>query len=99
MPSLVSSSVSEETSSANTNSLATRTTLPLPDTLQPLLLPRMVSPSWVAPSPLDLEKYETDKKIEDEEILKILEQPIARNTGKKKSKPKKKTAKKEGDEE
>jgi methionine aminopeptidase len=52
-----------------------------------------------APPALDLEKYETDKKIEDEEILKILEQPMARNTGKKKSKPKKKTAKKEGDEE
>ncbi|KAH7188806.1 peptidase M24, structural domain-containing protein [Fusarium flagelliforme] len=51
------------------------------------------------PPALDLEKYETDKKIEDEEILKILEQPMARNTGKKKSKPKKKAAKKEGDEE
>ncbi|KNA96873.1 methionyl aminopeptidase [Fusarium oxysporum f. sp. lycopersici 4287] len=49
--------------------------------------------------PLDLEKYESDKKIEDEEVLKILEQPLARNTGKKKSKPKKKTAKKEDDEE
>ncbi|KAG7115348.1 hypothetical protein HYQ45_016376 [Verticillium longisporum] len=44
---------------------------------------------------LDLSKYKTDKKIEDEEILKILEQPIARNTGKKKNnKKKKKPAKK-----
>lgn len=41
--------------------------------------------------PLDLEKFQTDKKITDEEILKILEQPLARNTGKKKSKAKKKT--------
>lgn len=40
--------------------------------------------------PLDLEKFQTDKKITDEEILKILEQPLARNTGKKKSKAKKK---------
>ena len=49
-----------------------------------------------APPPLDLEKYQSDKKIEDEEVLKILELPTARNTGKKKSKPKKK-AKKEGE--
>ncbi|KAM0434422.1 hypothetical protein ACHAPT_003518 [Fusarium lateritium] len=52
-----------------------------------------------APPPLDLEKYQSDKKIEDEEVLKILEQPTARNTGKKKSKPKKKAAKKEGEAE
>ncbi|RMJ08421.1 hypothetical protein BHE90_015185 [Fusarium euwallaceae] len=50
-----------------------------------------------APPPLNLEKYQSDKKIEDEEVLKILEQPTARNTGKKKSKPKKKAAKKEGE--
>lgn len=44
-----------------------------------------------APPALDLSKYQTDKKITDEEILKILELPLARNTGKKnKSKPKKK---------
>jgi hypothetical protein len=49
----------------------------------------------VAPSPPDLEKYKTDKKITDEEILKILEQPLAKNTGSKsKSKKKKKPAKK-----
>ncbi|KOS17166.1 Curved DNA-binding protein [Escovopsis weberi] len=52
---------------------------------------------------LDLSKYQTDKKIEDEEILKLLELPLTRNTGKKKSKSKKKkTAGKgegEGDEE
>jgi len=52
------------------------------------------------PSP-DLSKYKTDKKITDEEILKILEQPIARNTGaksknkKKKKKPSKKAAEEE----
>ncbi|EOO04397.1 putative curved dna-binding protein [Phaeoacremonium minimum UCRPA7] len=48
---------------------------------------------------LDLSKFKTDKKIEDEEILKILEQPLARNTGKSKSKKKKKPAKKAVKEE
>lgn len=53
-----------------------------------------------APPALDLTKVKSDKKIEDEEILKILEQPLGRNTGKK-NKKKKKTAKKsaEGEEE
>ncbi|KAL2017020.1 hypothetical protein VTK56DRAFT_2664 [Thermocarpiscus australiensis] len=46
------------------------------------------------PPALDLSKLKTDKKIEDEEILKILEQPLSRNTGKSKSKKKKKPAKK-----
>ncbi|KAK8138274.1 hypothetical protein PG984_001654 [Apiospora sp. TS-2023a] len=41
---------------------------------------------------LDVSKFKTDKKIEDEEILKIMEQPLARNKGKPKSKPKKKPA-------
>lgn len=48
---------------------------------------------------LDLSKYETDKKITDEEVLKILEQPLARNTGKKNKSKKKKPAKKEGEKE
>ena len=49
---------------------------------------------------LDLSKVQSDKKITDEEILKILEQPLARNTGtKSKNKKKKKPAKKEGEEE
>ncbi|KAI0598502.1 peptidase M24, structural domain-containing protein [Biscogniauxia sp. FL1348] len=58
-----------------------------------------------APPALDLSKYQTDKKIEDEEILKILEQPISKNKGKsknkkKKKKPAKKAAKpQEGEEE
>lgn len=39
-------------------------------------------------------KFKTDKKIEDEEVLKILEQPLAKNKGKPKAKPKKKPAKK-----
>jgi hypothetical protein len=43
---------------------------------------------------LDLSKYKSDKKITDEEILKILEQPLSRNTGKSKNKKKKKPAKK-----
>jgi curved DNA binding protein len=46
------------------------------------------------PPALDLSKLKTDKKIEDEEILKILEQPLSRNTGKSKNKKKKKPAKK-----
>jgi curved DNA binding protein len=46
------------------------------------------------PSP-DLTKFKTDKKITDGEILKILEQPLAKNTGSKsKSKKKKKPVKK-----
>lgn len=44
-----------------------------------------------APPALDLSKYQSDKKIEDEEVLKILEQPLTRNTGKSKNKKKKKT--------
>ncbi len=49
---------------------------------------------------MDVSKFKTDKKITDEEILKILEQPLARNTGKnKKNKKKKKAAKKDGEEE
>lgn len=48
-----------------------------------------------APPKPELEKYKTDKKITDEEILKILEQPLAKNTGSKsKNKKKKKSAKK-----
>ncbi|PNY26457.1 Curved DNA-binding protein [Tolypocladium capitatum] len=42
------------------------------------------------PPALDVSKFKTDKKITDVEVLKILEQPLARNTGKKKSKGKKK---------
>ena len=51
-----------------------------------------------APPKHDLSKLKTDKKITDEEILSILEKPIARNTGakskskKKKKKPAKKAA-------
>ncbi|EFQ24998.1 DNA-binding protein [Colletotrichum graminicola] len=43
-----------------------------------------------APPALDLSKVKSDKKIEDEEVLKILEQPLSRNTGKSKNKNKKK---------
>lgn len=48
---------------------------------------------------MDLTKIKSDKKIEDEEILKILEQPLAKSTGSKgnkKNKKKKKPAKKAG---
>ncbi|KAJ5648101.1 hypothetical protein N7490_004473 [Penicillium lividum] len=51
-----------------------------------------------APAPIDLELYKSDKKIEDEEILKILEQPLARSTGNKKSKSKKKKTTTAGEE-
>ncbi|PYH91448.1 curved DNA-binding protein [Aspergillus ellipticus CBS 707.79] len=52
-----------------------------------------------APATPDLSKFQTDKKIEDEEILKILERPLARSTGSKKNKNnKKKTAAKKADE-
>lgn len=53
-----------------------------------------------APSAPDLSKYKTDKKITDEEILKILEQPLARSTGSKsKTKKKKKAAAKKAPSE
>ncbi|KAK2753258.1 putative metalloprotease arx1 [Arachnomyces sp. PD_36] len=54
-----------------------------------------------APPALDLDQYKTEKKIEDEEILKILEQPLARSTGGKgkNKKKKKKPAKKAGADE
>ncbi|KAL2181325.1 peptidase M24, structural domain-containing protein [Thermothelomyces heterothallicus CBS 202.75] len=51
------------------------------------------------PPALDLSKVKSDKKIEDEEILKILEQPLARNTGKNKNKKKKKKAAKKAAKE
>ncbi|KAI0011786.1 Creatinase/aminopeptidase [Xylariaceae sp. FL0662B] len=46
------------------------------------------------PPALDLNKVQSDKKITDEEILKLLEQPLAKNKGKSKNKKKKKPAKK-----
>ncbi|KAG4217481.1 hypothetical protein PC116_g34038, partial [Phytophthora cactorum] len=56
-----------------------------------------------APPALDLSKFQSDKKITDEEVLKILEQPLSKNKGKsknkKKKKPAKKAAKKDGEEE
>jgi topoisomerase IA-like protein len=53
-----------------------------------------------APPKLNLEKYKSDRKITDEEILKILEQPTAKaSSSKSKSKKKKKTAKKESSDE
>ncbi len=54
-----------------------------------------------APPSLDVVKYQTEKKITDEEILKILEQPVAKATSakSKNKKKKKKTAKKTVEEE
>lgn len=51
-----------------------------------------------------MSKYKTDKKITDEEVLKILEQPLAKETkakskSKKKKKPAKKSAAAAGEEE
>lgn len=49
-----------------------------------------------APPTPNLESFKTDKKITDEEVLKILEQPIAKaaSSKSKNKKKKKKTAKK-----
>ncbi|KAI9809547.1 MAG: Curved DNA-binding protein (42 kDa protein) [Pycnora praestabilis] len=54
-----------------------------------------------APPTPDFKKYKTDKKITDEEILRILEKPIAKSTGakSKNKKKKKKPAKKASEEE
>lgn len=54
-----------------------------------------------APSAVDLTKVKSDKKIEDEEILKLLEQPLNKSTGSKgkKNKKKKKAAKKTNEAE
>lgn len=58
-----------------------------------------------APPALDVSKCKSDKKITDEQILKILEQPTARSTGakgkskKKKKKPAKKATEEEDEEE
>jgi hypothetical protein len=50
-----------------------------------------------APPTPDLSKFKTDKKITDEEILKLLEQPMAKEV-KTKNKKKKASGKKEGEE-
>ncbi|CEL08809.1 Putative Curved DNA-binding protein 42 kDa protein [Aspergillus calidoustus] len=47
-----------------------------------------------APATPDFTKIKSDKKIEDEEILKILEQPLSKSSGSKKNKNNKKKAKK-----
>ncbi|KAL3467749.1 peptidase M24, structural domain-containing protein [Aspergillus heterothallicus] len=47
-----------------------------------------------APATPDLTKVKSDKKIEDEEILKILELPLSKSSGSKKNKNNKKKAKK-----
>ena len=56
-----------------------------------------------APPPLDLSKVKSDKKITDEEVLKLLDQPLGKPTSDKKKnrkkKPKKKTATAEGGKE
>ncbi|KAI0382841.1 Creatinase/aminopeptidase [Hypomontagnella monticulosa] len=49
-----------------------------------------------APPALDVSKFQSDKKITDEEILKILEQPLSKNKGKSKNKKKKSAKKAEG---
>lgn len=58
-----------------------------------------------APPALDSSKLNSDKKITDEEILKILDQPLSRSTGaksknkKKKKRPAKKAAEEESEED
>lgn len=50
-----------------------------------------------APAAPDFTKVKSDKKIEDEEILKILERPLSKSTGSKKNKNNKKKAAKKAD--
>ncbi|KAK0283762.1 hypothetical protein LTR35_006221 [Friedmanniomyces endolithicus] len=53
--------------------------------------------SLAGPPPMNIEQYKSEKKITDEEVLKILEQPLAKPASdkkKSKKKPKKKPAKK-----
>lgn len=52
-----------------------------------------------APPALDLSKLKTDKKITDEEVLAILEQPLAKESKAKKNKKKKPAKKAAGAEE
>ena len=54
-----------------------------------------------APPGPNLEEYKSEKEITDEEILRILDQPVARSTGAKgkNKKKKKKSAKKAAEEE
>jgi hypothetical protein len=53
-----------------------------------------------APPTPDLSKYKTDKKITDEEILQILEQPISKvSSSKSKNKKKKKKAVKKAEDD
>jgi hypothetical protein len=55
-----------------------------------------------APPTLDVAKYKTDNKITDEEILKLLEQPISKSSASKsksKKKKKKKTAAKKASDD
>lgn len=54
-----------------------------------------------APPGPNLDQYKTEKKITDEEILGILDQPVARSTGAKgkNKKKKKKSAKKVAEDE
>lgn len=66
------------------------------DALKILVITKNGLTRLAAPPVPDLSKFKTEKKIEDEEILKILEQPLAKSTGSKgkKNKKKKKPAKK-----
>ncbi|RDW79183.1 curved DNA-binding protein (42 kDa protein) [Aspergillus mulundensis] len=52
-----------------------------------------------APAAPDFEKVKSDKKIEDEEILKILELPLSKSTGSKNKNKKKKAKKADGTDE
>ncbi|KAK1014300.1 hypothetical protein LTR91_001163 [Friedmanniomyces endolithicus] len=58
--------------------------------------------SLAGPPPMNIEQYKSEKKITDEEVLKILEQPLAKPASdkkKSKKKPKKKPAKKAAQKE
>ena len=73
------------------------------DLMKPAITKNGIVPLSAPPAP-DLAQYKTEKKITDEEILKILEQPVARSTGakgknkKKKKKPVKKATEEEDED-
>ena len=88
-------------------SLVHRTSLnawPTNSSAEPTVITKNGLTRLSAPPSPDLSKYKTDKKISDKEVLRILEQPLARSTGakgknKKKKKPSAKKAVDEDDEE
>jgi len=78
--------------------LVTRTAKLYADFLTTIVITKNGLTRLAAPPSPDLSKFKTDKKITDEEVLKILDQPLAKDAKpksknkKKKKKPAKKAA-------